>query len=112
MQVIQGSKENWCLKHNQKLSDFVVNVMCFEDPKPKHCSKCQYYRYKKTKVTELDCSKMPTAIDCLKAQCDYAEAADCQFICNKPKEYRFGKSTDETFSTSLSESRKGDKDGL
>lgn len=25
------------------------------------------------------------AYSCLKSDCEYAEAADCQFICNKPK---------------------------
>lgn len=101
MQVIQGSKENWCKKHNQNLSNFLVNVMCYEDPKPKHCSECQYYAYKKTKVTEIDCRKMKDAYACLKAKCDYASAGDSIFECTKPKEYHFGKSTVETFSNSL-----------
>ena len=31
-----------------------------------------------------DCEKNKTAYDCLKNDCEYAEAADGQFICHKP----------------------------
>jgi hypothetical protein len=27
----------------------------------------------------------PTAYECLEYECEYAEAADCQFICHRPK---------------------------
>jgi len=49
------------------------------------------------KIINIDCADRPTAYHCLGARgqvpCDYAEAADCQFICNKPKGQLFGKAT-------------------
>jgi len=47
------------------------------------------------KIINIDCSKNKTAYDCLKSECDYAEADSGAFYCNKPKGTLFGKRTEE-----------------
>lgn len=100
--MIAGSKFegiNWCKKLNHEIDDFTVHVRCFT-PCAKGCANCPEYAYKEVRVITLECNKLKTAIDCLKAHCDYAEPADCQFICHKPKNQAYGKSTRETFTSS------------
>lgn len=89
---ISMSGENWCKKLNHAIDDFAVHVLCFT-PCAKGCANCPECTYKETRRMTIDCSKMQTAIACLKAECDFAEAADGQFICHKPKDALHGRAT-------------------
>lgn len=53
-------------------------------------------------VQYIDCYQNKTVYDCLKIGWEYAEAADCHFICSKPKNELFGRNEVEV-------NQKGDK---
>jgi hypothetical protein len=97
MAGLQFKGQNWCKKLNHEIDDFTVHVLCFT-PCSKGCAGCPEYAYKETKIITLVYDQQKTAYDCLEVHCDYAEAAEGQFICNKPKNQAYGKATRETFS--------------
>ena len=93
---IEKQGQNWCKKWNMEITNFLVKVMCYE-PHHEGCASCKEYTYKRTEKNTRDCKEHKTAIDCLKAHCDYAEAADGAFFCHKPKGAENGIATIETF---------------
>ena len=82
----QVVKPNWCRKLNSDITPFLVNVMCIE-PKLEGCASCSESANKH--VVFVNCGEMKTAYDCLGThtgkRCDYAEAWEGAFFCNKPK---------------------------